>query len=317
MFSGLRSPALLLGSLYLYLFQVVASPVPARNETEIQNLVARSVTTMTAAQLSALAPYTQLARAAYCPSSRISSWSCGQACNAIPGFQPTLTGGDGNAVQLHFVGYWPSQNSVVVAYQGTDPTQFLSILTDIDIVMKKPSSSLFPGLPSNILVHGGFADQHAKTATTILTEVKRLISAKGATSVILAGHSLGGALSELAALHMVLNLPSSIHVKAVTYGTPRVGNPAFASYFDSKVPDFQRINNEKDIIPIVPGRGLGFQHPHGEIHLISPNNAVACSGNDATDSKCTIATVPNIFVGNILDHLGPYQGINIGTIFCN
>lgn len=78
MFSGLRSPALLLGSLYLYLFQVVASPVPARNETEIQNLVARSVTTMTAAQLSALAPYTQLARAAYCPSSRISSWSCGR-----------------------------------------------------------------------------------------------------------------------------------------------------------------------------------------------------------------------------------------------
>ena len=216
--------------------------------------------------------------------------------------------------------------------------------------MKKPSSSLFPGLPSNVLVHSGFADQHAKTATTILTEVKRLISSKGATSVILvccpsfdsehfltesqAGHSLGGALSELGALHMVLNLPSNIHVKAVTYGTPRVGNPAFATYFDSKVcnqlsqmcmiliicdhqvPDFQRINNEKDIIPIVPGRGLGFQHPHGEVHIISPNNAVACSGNDATDSKCTIATVPNIFVGNILDHPGPYQGINIGTIFC-
>ncbi len=41
------------------------------------------------------------------------------------------------------------------------------------------------------------------------------------------------------------------------------------------------------------------------------------AGNDdATDSQCQIETVPNIFVGNILDHLGPYEGISIGTIFC-
>lgn len=49
------------------------------------------------------------------------------------------------------------------------------------------------------------------------------------------GHSLGGALSELDALYMALNLPLSIHIKSVTYGTPRVGNPAFAQLFDSKV----------------------------------------------------------------------------------
>ena len=34
---------------------------------------------------------------------------------------------------------------------------------------------------------------------------------------------------------MALNLPSNIHVKAVTYGTPRVGNPEFAALLDSKV----------------------------------------------------------------------------------
>ena len=34
---------------------------------------------------------------------------------------------------------------------------------------------------------------------------------------------------------MSLNLPSSVHVKAVTYGTPRVGNPDYATFFDSKV----------------------------------------------------------------------------------
>ena len=81
--------------------------------------------------------------------------------------------------------------------------------------------------------------------------------------------------------------------------------------------DFTRVNNEEDIIPIVPGRFLGFEHVHGEVHLVSPGDAVACSGDDdATDSQCTISSVPDIFFSNILDHLGPYQGIYIGTIFC-
>ncbi|CAL1713151.1 unnamed protein product [Somion occarium] len=279
-------------------------------------VAAAAVTTLSASELAAFAPYTQFARAAYCASSRIANWGCGEACRALSGFQPTLTGGDGNIVQLYFVGYWPQQNSVVVTHQGTDPTQFMSLLTDANIFTKRLDTTLFPGIPNNIAVHGGFADAHADTARTILAETKRLITAKGATTVTLIGHSLGGALAELDALYMKLNLPSNIHIKAVTYGTPRVGNAAFASYFDSQVPDFQRVNNERDPIPIVPGRSLGFQHPHGEVHIISPNHAVACPGNDATVALCTIATVPTIFDGNILDHLGPYQGIFIGTLFC-
>ncbi len=49
------------------------------------------------------------------------------------------------------------------------------------------------------------------------------------------GHSLGGAVAELDALLFTLNLPSTVHVKSQTYGTPRVGNPAYATFFDSKV----------------------------------------------------------------------------------
>ena len=128
---------------------------------------------------------------------------------------------------------------------------------------------------------------------------------------------MGGALAELDAMFFKLNLPSSVHVKSVTYGTPRVGNPAWASLFDSKVSDFVRIDNEKDPIPIVPGRFLGFQHPHGEIHIIESGAAYACSGDeDATDPVCTISQVPNILESNAIDHLGPYDGILLGTMSC-
>ncbi|KAI9061593.1 alpha/beta-hydrolase [Trametes sanguinea] len=275
------------------------------------------VTTLTSSELAGLAPYTQFARAAYCDPSKTSSWSCGEACSANSGFQPALTGGDGDGTQYYYVGYWPSQNAVVVAHQGTDPTQFLSDETDIDIPMTNLDGSLFPGVPSSVLVHEGFANEQALTASSILATTKNLISSKGATTVITVGHSLGGALAELDALFFTLNLPSSIHVKSVTYGTPRVGNPTYASFFDGKVPDFKRVNNMKDPIPIVPGRFLGFQHPHGEIHIVSAGDAVSCPGDDdATDAQCTIQTVPNVTEGNIIDHLGPYEGIYIGTVFC-
>ncbi|PCH40107.1 hypothetical protein WOLCODRAFT_23846 [Wolfiporia cocos MD-104 SS10] len=278
------------------------------------------VTTLTSDEISTFTPYTQFARAAYCVSSIITDWTCGQACDAIPGFEPTLTGGDGDAVQLYFVGYWPDENAVVVAHQGTDPTELLSDLTDVDIITENLNSTLFPGVSSDVWVHSGFADEQALTAEAILAETKSIISNKGADTVILVGHSLGAALAELDSIYMALNLPSDISIMGRTYGTPRVGNPSWADLVDATVSDFTRMNNEKDPIPIVPGRFLGFQHPETEVHIVSEadNDVVACPGNDdATDAQCTIQTVPNIADSDILDHLGPYPGdIYIGTIYC-
>lgn len=103
-----------------------------------------------------------------------------------------------------FVGYWPDQNAVVVAHQGTNPTQLsvlhslmtiveanicifpsLSDLTDVDIITENLNSTLFPGVSTDIYVHSGFANEQAQTATAILAETKKIIQENGATSVIL------------------------------------------------------------------------------------------------------------------------------------
>ncbi|TCD68520.1 hypothetical protein EIP91_010576 [Steccherinum ochraceum] len=280
------------------------------------------VTPLSFNELASFAPYTQFARAAYCPSTKQKDWNCGQACQANENFQITHVAGDGNVMQFYYVGYWPEQNSVVVAHEGTDPEQLVSVLRDLNIPPQRLDPTIFPGVPAGVLAHGGFTDEHALTAATILAQTKEVIANTNATTVTLVGHSLGGALAELDALFMAINLPSDIHVKAVTYGTPRVGNLAWAKYFDSMVPDFVRINNQADIVPIVPGRDLGFAHPHGEIHLLGPGKAVSCPGNDdAVDAQCTIKTVPFITLPDLplhmLNHLGPYEGISIGTIFCD
>lgn len=58
------------------------------------------------------------------------------------------------------------------------------------------------------------------------------------------------------------------------------------------------------LIVMILGRFLGYQHPAGEIHLLSPGNAVACAGDDdSTDSQCSDDTVPTVLQGDILNHV--------------
>lgn len=89
----------------------------------------RSVTQVSAADLGSLAPFTQFARATYCPTNILQDWNCGgdslfrfdlgsrlnpieliEACAANPGFQPTIVGGNGNDIQIC---KWPNSSLVL------------------------------------------------------------------------------------------------------------------------------------------------------------------------------------------------------------
>ncbi|CAE6451903.1 unnamed protein product [Rhizoctonia solani] len=280
------------------------------------------VTALTAAQVKTYEPYALLSRVGYCPASKTATWSCGASCSALPGMVVYASGGDGVVTPYcaylspRFVGYYPALNSVVISNQGTDASKFVPILIDADFRLDQLDTKFFPGVSSSVKTHNGFQEAQKRGASAKLAAVKKAISERGTSLVTLTGHSLGGAISLIDALYLSINLPSA-KLKVVTHGMPRVGNSEFAALVDSKIADISRIVNERDIVPIVPGRGLGFQHVSGEKHIVSPGNWVACSGRDNTDAKCTIGTVPNVLVGDLNDHGGPYEGISIGSSGCN
>ncbi|KAH8824755.1 Alpha/Beta hydrolase protein [Flagelloscypha sp. PMI_526] len=279
----------------------------------------RAVSTLNIQDVNAFAPLIQFAQAPYCANSgakNLKNWTCGPACKANPTFQPAVAGGDGGAVQFFVAGFWPDQKQIVLSYQGTDPTKFESILTDINILPDSLDKTLFPGLPKTAQVHGGFQDAFKASRNTIFPVIQQLMKDKGTKDIVVTGHSLGGALAQLAAMHIALTIPGA-NVKLFTLGCPRVGNMDWAKSVSQKVPNNSRVNNQRDLVPIVPGRALGFSHPDGEVHLLDNNGkAVRCPGIDSTEKSCTISTVPNILLGNIIDHLGPYNGIGIGTLSC-
>ena len=167
-------------------------------------------------------------------------------------------------------------------------------------------------------MHQGFANEHAKTAQTILTAVNTLLSKNSGSSVVVTGHSLGAALALLELVFLPLHVPSGTRVRAITFGMPRVGNEAFANYVDATHSgQLTHINNKEDVVPIVPGRFLGYVHPSGEVHIQDSGSWVACSGQDNPSNLCIVGDVPTVFQGNLSNHDGPYDdGIVMGTSAC-
>ncbi|TFK42180.1 lipase class 3 family protein [Crucibulum laeve] len=270
----------------------------------------QSITALSTAQISAFKPFTFFASTAYCNPSTTLAWSCGANCNANADFIPVASGGDGASVQFWYVGFSPSQASVIVAHQGTDTSEIEADLTDVKAVLGTLDATLFPGVSSSVEVHEGFRDEQAKTATQILSAVRTAISAHSATRVTVVGHSLGAAIALLDGVYLPLHI-SDVTFRTIGYGMPRVGNQAFADYVDSHI-TLTHINNKKDPVPILPGRFLGYHHPSGEVHIAESNAWLSCPGQDNTSTQCSVGDVPNIFEGSTGDHDGPYDGVTMG-----
>ncbi|KAI9440884.1 Alpha/Beta hydrolase protein [Lactarius indigo] len=273
----------------------------------------QDITPLSSSKIASFAPFTHFTSTAYCNSSTTRNWSCGFNCQANPDFQPVASGGDGDGTQFWYVGFSPSQKTVVVAHQGTAISKLLPILIDIDFILVPLDSSLFPGVPSSVEVHDGFASEQAKTAPTILSYVQQTLSAHGTTSVTVVGHSLGAALSLLDGLYLHLHLDANVNVQVIGYGMPRVGNAAFANWVDSQLGgQVAHINNRKDPVPILPPRFLGFHHASGEVHITDSGTWESCPGHDNPSTECTVGDVPSVFNGKASDHHGPYGGISMG-----
>jgi predicted lipase len=84
------------------------------------------------------------------------------------------------------------------------------------------------------------------------------------TRLIVTGHSLGAALATLAALDLKANFPQ-LNIILYNFGSPRVGNTDFASYYQSKIGTSWRITNNRDIVPHYPPQLLTYHHIATEV----------------------------------------------------
>jgi hypothetical protein len=107
------------------------------------------------------------------------------------------------------------------------------------------------------------------------------------------GHSLGGAIAQLAAVELA---ELGYNVTLVTLGSPRVGDTRFAELLNKAVPRLYRITHNRDPIVHLPYVFMGFIHAGPEIFYRDLRSFEIC--NTETESiYCganTIMPLPSV-----------------------
>lgn len=123
--------------------------------------------------------------------------------------------------------------------------------------------------------HEGFAAAYQQILDPLPANVARQLNPD--LPCYISGHSLGGALSTLAAIDIALNAPQlRSQLQLYTYASPRVGDPTFAAAHSQLIPNSYRVVNLADVIPLVPPTKLQgiYAHIGQEWAFLSQNGDV-------------------------------------------
>lgn len=149
--------------------------------------------------------------------------------------------------------FWRTKEKLYLTFRGT--TSKKDILTDLDIRRTC--------IKDKIKVHTGFFKQFTSVEQTIRDCLDRN---KDATELYICGHSLGGALGYIAAAHFGEMYPD-FKIICHTFGSPRVGNKAFADWFNKNVHEHIRVVNKQDPVPMIPQAHIWTHCTHSCLEL--------------------------------------------------
>jgi len=205
------------------------------------------------------------------------------------------------------------RKEIVVVFRGT--REPIDLITDIQFCLTPLLTRGVDGVGDS-QVHSGFLRAYNLVADDVLDIVGEQRSGHSDYSIVVSGHSLGGAMASISALAIRAAHPS-VPLKLYTYGQPRTGNPAFAALVEQKigVDNIFRAVHTNDIVPTILVELLGYRHFGTEYWNFqdpaSPANTRKCTG--AEDPTCSRKTFP----GNLLVH--PFyfgEGMTLNPLLC-
>ena len=173
----------------------------------------------------------------------------------------------------------------VLAYRGTEPINFVSWLTDLDVYPERVPFS-FGADPATFDVHAGFYRNVRSTRYEVITALQRAVDGRSVhedgkevqyplEALYVTGHSLGAAMAALMAV-MLVTEPEYAGIAAklrpvYTFGQPMIGTPAFAAACESfprLAGSVLRYVHRRDVVPTLPPEASGpFAHFGQEYHF--------------------------------------------------
>jgi len=207
---------------------------------------------------------------------------------------------DGYNLQA-FVGYAPSLRSAVVAFRGTQSTSLDNWIQDLKFFHTDFQYPRQDGVDPrlDVRVHRGFYEAYHDSVMKgrVTAAVDRVLEEqsgwiRGRPGLLVAGHSLGGAMAQVAAADLGLALVGrDVEVTVHTFGSPRVGNEDFGKMLLGLLDESVRVTHNHDVVPSLPPAFAGFHHAPRELYTVTrddlPGLVVArwCDGS-GEDPTC-------------------------------
>lgn len=165
-------------------------------------------------------------------------------------------------------------------------------------------------------IHTGFHKTYTDIKEQLFTKLESVIHKYPKAPIVITGHSLGGAVATVAAIDIQHYLNDKGHhniIKEVhTFGSPRVGNVAFADYYNKLIPQTVRVVHNKDIVPHAPPSFLGFSHVGTEVWLDAESDTYKICTPFIEDKACS----SSVASPSITDHV-TYLNNNTGCRYPN
>jgi predicted lipase len=193
---------------------------------------------------------------AYCGAKHIRNWSC-SPCALVDPLEDIHVLEDVKDKFQGLVGYNKDRNEVIVAFRGSmDISNWIDNLT---FIKKKPYVQ-YP----DVRVHQGFYWVYQSVEKQVVPAVKALLAAHPTASVMVTGHSLGGAVAALCSFDLALihEIPVAM---VYTFGEPRVGNANFSALINQAISGYFRVTHFRDVVPHLPPSWIGFRHGVQEV----------------------------------------------------
>jgi hypothetical protein len=202
------------------------------------------------------------------------------------------------------------EGNTFVTFRGTESAQ--DAKTDADVKLQQVTWG-----GQTMQMHRGFATALDSVWSQVQAAVKKARGSSTDDHVVFTGHSLGGALATAAGLRANLEklTPDNPRTSLYPVASPRVGDTAFETVFNERLPQTFRVVNfasgmlvdTQDIVTQIPPRAMGYRHVGNLVQLeddkftlinkdspearsmalesMAPAGAPAHDRRDATNSK--------------------------------
>jgi triacylglycerol lipase len=192
-----------------------------------------------------------------------------------------------------YIIYDRKQKTVYITFRGTDDLKDWAYNLDINMEEITITSPLLMDTKVKPLVHSGFLTKFKALSSKIETS----LDAFDFSTMVISGHSLGGALATIGSIHFQLMYPS-VSITLYVFGSPRCGNKEFTKLVEEKIDKYCRIVNETDPVNELPFC-KDFHHIKNCL-TIKGNGTARLSDKDTPWSKRLISMLMALDIG---DHL--------------